>query len=169
MIACGSNLIFTQHTKCIGCEEYYKGMYILYGQGDSFFAHQKSRSDLTKEGFVVELVFRNDEVSILKHLVIIRNNKVVRNNKDYSFVEFEQCSIKNTDVDWVVDAYQKEKLDEIAHIYIRSCKAYSRYWKYYKRFFPDRYKEKLFASFSRKQMMQVMDTMHGTRRNEDMY
>ena len=30
----GADIILSQHTHCIGCEEYYNGSYFLYGQGD---------------------------------------------------------------------------------------------------------------------------------------
>lgn len=169
MIDSGADFIFTQHTHCIGCEEYYKDGYILHGQGNFFFAHQKKRPDLTKSGFVVELDFRNDEVLITKHPVVVVNNKVVRYDKDYSFAEFDRRSERNLDEDWVTASYQKEKLEEIGRVYVRACKGSSRYWTYYKRFFPSRYRDALFSSFSRKQIMLITDMLHRTRRNEDMY
>ena len=70
MVDCGADFVTAQHTHCIGCEEYYNGAYLLYGQGNFFFARQYTKK-MTREGLVVEICFREKEksVEIKKHKI----------------------------------------------------------------------------------------------------
>ena len=49
----GADMILSQHTHCVGCEEWYNGSYLLYGQGD--FLLQNFAPGLTDTGLIIEL------------------------------------------------------------------------------------------------------------------
>lgn len=169
MIDCGADFIFTQHTHCIGCEEYYNNGYILHGQGNFLFARQKSHPELTREGLLVELCFDDKNIKIIKHAVITIEKKYVRYNTDYSFDTFKQRSEQNKDTQWVHKLYREVKVHEIANWYLSAYKGRSLYWKLVGRFFPSKYQNLLLNSYARWQILIIMDTLHCTRRNESMY
>lgn len=72
----GADIILAQHTHCIGCEEYYKDAYLLYGQGNFLFARQKR--EITKSGLLVKIVFNssNRDFSIIKYKTLVKDGRV---------------------------------------------------------------------------------------------
>lgn len=168
MADCGADVIVTQHTHCIGCEEIYNDCYILYGQGNFFFARQKRLPEITTKGILLEILINSNGIKINKHLVITKNSTVVRYAEDQDFTDFNERSIKNCDRLWVERAFQEEKVHEIAVPYILAMKGNSLYWKIVKRLFPNRLEKMLFNSYKPKQLLMVQDMLRGTRRNESM-
>ena len=70
MADCGADFITAQHTHCIGCEEWYKGSYLLYGQGNFLFARQKKYPGLTKDGLVSEVCISDEGFKVKNHRIV---------------------------------------------------------------------------------------------------
>ena len=57
----GADLVVSQHTHCLGCEEHYNGSYLLYGQGNFLFTrHNRHRGG----GVLIDVSFE-DEVPLI--------------------------------------------------------------------------------------------------------
>lgn len=165
----GADVIVTQHTHTIGCEEQYNGTYILHGQGNFFFARQKRRPDLTKEGLLLEIVLCDKGLQTVKHRVDIVNNSLVRYSNNQDFTEFYQRTIENEDRKNVEEAFREEKVHEIAVKYLLAMKGKSFYWRLMRRMLPSTiFKELLFKSYTPKQLLLILDALVATRRNESM-
>lgn len=63
MVDCGADLVVSQHTHCIGCEEHYKGKTILYGQGDFLFA-RPTRNEYRYSGLLLDVNVTKDGISV---------------------------------------------------------------------------------------------------------
>ena len=68
MVEKGADLVITQHSHCIGCQEQYKNSTIVYGQGNFIFDH--SESEFWKTSLLVEVNLGNsvevDYIPIVK-------------------------------------------------------------------------------------------------------
>lgn len=68
MADCGADLITAQHTHCLGCEEYYNGSYLLYGQGNFLFNRHKGHLG---DALLLELDFsKENKPALIKHHLI---------------------------------------------------------------------------------------------------
>lgn len=64
MADCGADIIVSQHTHCLGCEESYGGAYLLYGQGNFLFTrHNRHRGG----GVLLEVDFGGNLPTIKLH------------------------------------------------------------------------------------------------------
>ena len=59
MVRCGADIVFCQHSHCIGCCEDFEGGHILYGQGNFHFP-KYINSEMWNEGLIAEIDFSND-------------------------------------------------------------------------------------------------------------
>jgi len=70
----GADLVITQHSHCIGCQEQYKGSTIVYGQGNFIFDH--SESEFWKTSILVNVNLENptsiDYVPVVKEAEKVR-------------------------------------------------------------------------------------------------
>lgn len=84
----GANVVLAQHTHCIGCEEFYNGSYLLYGQGNFLFSRQHSK--ICSEGLLVELTIdERGQLGINKYHTTVSNGRVhLSANTDYT--QFEE-------------------------------------------------------------------------------
>ena len=86
----GADIILSQHTHCIGCEEYYNGAYLLYGQGNFLF--RSFNNEYTDTGLLLEIDIDEDTtLNIKKHLVRAVNDTVKYDVKQ-DFTEFNNRS-----------------------------------------------------------------------------
>ena len=88
----GANMILSQHTHCIGCEEWYKGAYLLYGQGNFLFRDYLPGA--TDEGLILEIVFTEEKIEVIKHLVKCIDKSFVR----YSDVQDLSAFVQRSDM-----------------------------------------------------------------------
>ena len=167
MVDCGADFIFTQHTHCIGCEEYYKNAYILHGQGNFLFARQMSKPLLTKEGLLAEICFCEDDVKVVKHHFKITESSLIYTD-NYDFSDFDQRSSQICDKDLMRKLYQEEKVGEIMNRYILYYKGNFPFRGFLLKYFPERFKKSLMHSYSRSQIIQLINIIKCDRRNEDM-
>ena len=74
MVEKGADLVITQHSHCVGCQEQYKGSTIVYGQGNFIFDH--SESEFWKTSILVKVNLENptsiDYVPVVKEAEKVR-------------------------------------------------------------------------------------------------
>lgn len=162
MADCGADMILAQHTHCIGCEEYYNGSYLLYGQGD--FLLKNFAPGLTDTGLVVELVIENGQVQIKKHKVKSVDNLFVRYDEHQDLSEFNTRSNMVGDEDYVYQEFQ-EFCDKELRLYLTSFKSPSKLRLRLKRFFPKAYKKWLYQ-YNERDLMFVLHTLRSEQNRE---
>lgn len=162
MADCGADMILAQHTHCVGCEEYYNGSYLLYGQGD--FLLKNFAPGLTDTGLIVELVIENGQVQIKKHKVKSVDNLFVRYDEQQDLSEFITRSNKVGDEDYVYQELQKF-CDKELRLYLTAFKSPSKLRLRLKRFFPKPYKKWLYQ-YNERDLMFALHTLRSEQNRE---
>ena len=162
MADCGADMILAQHTHCIGCEEYYNGSYLLYGQGD--FLLKNFHPGLTDTGLIVELAIDNGKVQIKKHKVKSVDNLFVRYDERQDMSEFNARSNKVGDEDYVYQELQKF-CDKELRLYLTAFKSPSKLRLRLKRFFPKAYKKWLYQ-YNERDLMFALHTLRSEQNRE---
>ena len=90
----GANIILSQHTHCVGCEEYYHDTYLLYGQGNFLF--RSFNNEFTDTGLLIEIDLDGDQPVVKKHLVNAVED-TVRYGESQVFSEFDRRSLLISD------------------------------------------------------------------------
>ena len=162
MADCGANMILSQHTHCVGCEEFYNGSYLLYGQGD--FLLKNFAPGLTDTGLIVELVIENGQVQIKKHKVKSVDNLFVRYDEQQDLSEFNARSNKVGDKDYVYQELQRF-CDKELRLYLTAFKSPSKLRLRLKRFFPKAYKKWLYQ-YNERDLMFALHTLRSEQNRE---
>jgi len=162
MADCGADMILSQHTHCIGCEEYYNGSYLLYGQGD--FLLKNFAPGLTDTGLIVELVIVNGQVQIKKHKVKSVDNLFVRYDEQQDLSEFNIRSNKVGDEEYVFKELQRF-CDKELRLYLTAFKSPSKLRLRLKRFFPKAYKKWLYQ-YNERDLMFALHTLRSEQNRE---
>lgn len=162
MADCGADMILAQHTHCVGCEEYYNGSYLLYGQGD--FLLKNFAPGLTDTGLIVELVIENGQVQVKKHKVKSVDNLFVRYDEQQDLSEFNSRSNKVGDEDYVYQELQKF-CDKELRLYLTAFKSPSKLRLRLKRFFPKAYKKWLYQ-YNERDLMFALHTLRSEQNRE---
>ena len=167
MADCGADFITAQHTHCIGCEEWYKGSYLLHGQGNFLFARQKMFPDITKQGLVCELTITDNEFDVKNHLVNIKGN-TLEYDSNQDLTAFKERSLRVDDEAFIIEEYQKLKAGEIMQKYLMASKGCFPFMRIIKHLFPSvvRNPEQTYNS---SQILRNFNVLQGERRREDMY
>ena len=171
MAECGADFITAQHTHCIGCEEYFKGAYLLYGQGNFLFARQKQQQylSLTKEGLVSELVIDETGLKVKNHLIQI-DGPTLRYAPKQDFSGFIERGKHLDDEDFIISRFKEEKSKEIMEKCILSLKGDFPLRRFIVSLFPNAFTfDGLIRSYTRKQYNRNLYMFQGDRRQEDMY
>ncbi len=63
MVRCGADVVFCQHSHCIGCCEDFEGGHILYGQGNFHFP-KYFNTEMWNEGLIASVNFEKDGFSV---------------------------------------------------------------------------------------------------------
>lgn len=169
MVDSGADLITTQHTHCIGCDEFYNGSYILYGQGNFCFGlhRSKERQNFTRQGILLKLTFDESGINISKIMTNLIDNTYVRKDFNQDFSEFDR---RSEDVKRGKD-YSEEltecKTLEIAEKYIGFYKGSSFINKVLRKFFPKYYRKRI-MKYTTHQLLAIYSTLAHSRRNEEM-
>ena len=158
----GADMILSQHTHCVGCEEYYNGSYLLYGQGD--FLLKNFAPGLTDSGLIVELVIEDGKVEIKKHLVNSVDNLFVRYNEHQDLIDFYERSKKVGDEEYVYKQLQKFCDNEL-RLYLTAFKSPSKVMLKFKRFFPAAYKKWLYK-YNERDLMFALHTLRSEQNRE---
>ena len=158
----GADMILAQHTHCVGCEEYYKGSYLLYGQGD--FLLKNFAPGLTDTGLIVELIIENGQIRINKHLVESVDNLFVRYASNQDLSAFCERSKKVLDDDYVFKQLQSF-CDKELQLYLKAFKSPSQLKLRLRRFFPGAYNKWLFR-YNERDLMFTLHTLRSEQNRE---
>ena len=167
MADCGADFVTSQHTHCIGCEEWYNGAYLLYGQGNFLFARQKKYPNLTKQGLLVEIIISDDGFSIKNHVVNILGN-VVRYDEKQDLSSFYERSKRLDNEDYVIEQYTHLKVEEIMRKYLIAARGNYPLHRIIRRIFPNSEKHPE-STYTFAQILRNYNVLQGERRKEDMY
>lgn len=162
MADCGADMILSQHTHCVGCEEWYNGSYLLYGQGD--FLLKNFAPGLTDSGMIIELDIEDGKVQIKKHLVKSVDNLFVRYDEQQDFSKFEERSMRLQDEDFVSQQLQKF-CDRELKLYLQAYKSPTKNRLRLARFFPKAYKNWLYK-YSERNLMFAIHTLRSEQNCE---
>lgn len=160
MADCGADMVLSQHTHCIGSEEYYKGAYLLYGQGNFLF--RSFNNEFTDTGLIIELVFEKGTAVVKKHLVNAVKD-TVRYNYDQNLAGFYERSERITDDCFLQEEFRKyayERLDG----YLNAYKGMVPFKRAFRHFFPKQYKKYLLSSYNR---IELLLTLHSLRSEQN--
>ena len=158
----GADMILSQHTHCIGCEEYYNNSYLLYGQGD--FLLKNFKPGLTDSGLIIELDITNKHVQIKKHLVKSIDNLFVRYDEHQDLIDFYERSKKVGDENYVFHQLN-EFCDKELRLYLTAFKNPSKLRLKMKKFFPRAYKKWLYR-YTDKNLMFALHTLRSEQNRE---
>ncbi len=158
----GADLIVSQHTHCVGCEEYYHGAYLLYGQGN--FLLQNVAPRFTETGLLLELVVENGSVTINKHWVRSEKNCFVRYCETQDFTEFDERSGRLQDERFMSEEVRRYCRGELRK-YLTAFKNPGLPMRVVRKFFPKIYQEWLFA-YSRRNLLFTLHTLRSEQNRE---
>ncbi len=158
----GANLILSQHTHCIGCEEYYNGCYLLYGQGD--FLLKNYAPGLTDSGLIIELDIEGGMVEIKKHLVESVDNLFVRYDEVQDLTDFIERSNRVYDEDYVSQQLHLF-CDKELQAYLIAFKSPSKLMLRFKRFFPGLFMNWLYH-YKKRDLMFALHTLRSEQNRE---
>lgn len=162
MVDNGADVILSQHTHCVGSEEYYHGAYLLYGQGD--FLLKNFAPGLTDSGLVIELDVEDGKVEIKKHLVKSVDNLFVRYDEQQDLTGFYERSKKVNDEDYVFQQLQKFCDNEL-RLYLTAFKSPSKLRLKMKKWLPGAYKKWLFK-YKERDLMFALHTLRSEQNRE---
>lgn len=111
MVTHGADVVLCQHSHCIGCEEYYKGGYILYGQGNFHFVYNRpTDTEMWTTGLIIVVNINKDKFTIDRIPIVIDGlgirlandsekerllNELVERSKSIVSGEYEQLFEQN--------------------------------------------------------------------------
>ena len=162
MADCGADMILTQHTHCVGCEEWYNGSYLLYGQGD--FLLKNFAPGLTDSGLIIELDVADGRVEIKKHLVKSVDNLFVRYDDKQDFAAFEERSRLLQDEEYIRQLLQKFCDGEL-RLYLKAFKSPSKMMIRLAKSFPKQYKKWLYR-YNERDLMFALHTLRSEQNRE---
>lgn len=167
MADCGADFITAQHTHCIGCEEWYNGSYLLYGQGNFLFARQRKYPNLTKQGLVTEIIITGGGFSVNNHIVNIKDN-VLRYDDKQDLTLFYDRSKRLDDEDFIIGQFTKLKVEEIMRKYLVAAKGNYPLARITRHLIPDSAKHPEHF-YTLPQLLRNFNFFQGERGSEDMY
>ena len=160
----GADMVLSQHTHCIGCEEWYNGAYLLYGQGNFLF--RDLRPGQTDEGIIIDIQFVNGKANVYKHLVKSKDKIFVRYDENQDLSALVSRSEKLKDDAFVNQLFQdfcKERLYQ----YLKNCISPSLTQRVIRRFFPNYYNNNICKSFGKRELLTILHTLRSEQKREE--
>ena len=161
MVDCGADMILSQHTHCIGSEEYYKDAYLLYGQGNFLF--RSFNNEFTDTGLIIELVFEDGKATVVKHLVNAIED-TVRYDANQDFSSFDERSSRISDEEFLSQQFRQYCVNELP-VYLTAYKGKYPGYRIIRRFFPKLYK-RINKEYERKQLMFTLHSLRSEQNRE---
>lgn len=163
MADCGADMVLSQHTHCIGCEENYNGSYLLYGQGDFLF--NNFRPGLTDTGLIVELVIGNGCVDVFKHKVKTIDY-TVHYDEEQILDDFMERSELLKNENFVNKQFEDFCFKEL-YSYLYAFKSPSVFYRLMRRIFPSFSKNWLYYnSYKRRDLLFTLHTLRSEQNRE---
>ncbi len=170
MADCGADFITAQHTHCIGCEEWYNGSYLLYGQGNFLFSRMKH--PVTKQGLITEISFSdrdNKPHTIKHHLIHVSEQDVVQYDEKQDFSSFIKRSQEIQNFDTIISKYQHFAYNNpiIKNRYLIACRGGGFFNKLLMKCFRNYYKQRCLDMYNQQQLLRMLISHEGERYSED--
>ena len=162
MVDSGADVILSQHTHCVGSEEYYKGSYLLYGQGNFLF--QSFNNEFTDTGLIVELVVLDKGFVVKKHLVNAVKDTVRYDDKQ-DFTSFNERSAHISDEKFLEKQFGDYCLNELP-IYLKAYKGKYLGYRIIRKFFPKFYRRISMEAYERNQMLFTLHSLRSEQNRE---
>ena len=158
----GADVVISQHTHCIGIEEYYNNTYLLYGQGDFSFGTKVNEYKAT--GLVLELNI-GEEIQIIKHL-IIHNKGYCQYPEEQNMDEFDARTaafLEGNDFDSEFSDYADETLIK----FLEAFRGKDNIRRVLKKILPYKlYKKYLYSLYTEKHLLRIISGMQFDEFNE---
>lgn len=166
MAECGADFIAAQHTHCIGCAEWYKGSYLLYGQGNFLFS--RMTQPYARQGLVTEIIF-NSEVSIKQHWVKVLDDETLCYDNESGLADFERRNNEILQEGQVDRSYQKYIKDntKLKFDYLSAFRGETIDKTLLMRFSPRLYKERLWKKYKKDQLLRILLSLQSDRTREN--
>lgn len=164
MVDNGADMILSQHTHCVGCEEWYNGAYLLYGQGNFLF--RDIRPGQTDEAIMIEVSFINKKADVKKHLVKSVDKKFIRYNEQQDFSTFQQRSQKVKDDNFVRQQFNLFCYHDLSR-YMGAFRNQTIIMRAIRKFFPSIHKSYIFKSYSLKNLMTLFMYIRSEQKREE--
>lgn len=162
MVDSGANVVLSQHTHCIGSEEYWNGAYLLYGQGNFLF--RSFNNEFTDSGLIIELQLGADGFSVVKHIVNAIDD-TVRYDEIQDFTSFNKRSSCVSDQDFLIEQFGNYCLNELP-IYLRAYKGTFYGKKIISKFFPKLYRTIYMKRYNRNQLLFTLHSLRSEQNRE---
>jgi len=163
MVDSGADMVLSQHTHCVGTEEYYNGSYLLYGQGNFLF--RSFNNEFTDTGLIIELVFNDGTASINKYLVDAIKD-TVRYDAYQDYTDFYERSVKIYDDVFIQKNFRSHAYTRIAG-YLSAYKGNkSLVERFFSHFFPKLYTKKLLESYNRNELLMTLHSLRSEQNRE---
>ena len=162
MVDSGANMILSQHTHCIGSEEYYKGAYLLYGQGNFLF--RSFNNEYTDTGLIIELSFVDNQPVVRKHIVRAVDDRVVY-DENQDFVEFYERSSHYYDAGYLRKEF-REYCGEEVDLYLNAYKGKYPFYRVLGRLFPKLRNRFVRNSYTRNQLLFILHSLRSEQNRE---
>lgn len=163
MVDCGADAVIAQHTHCIGCEEYYNGSYLQYGQGNFLF--KNVLPGYSDSGLMLEFIFDNDGVQIEKHLVRAEGD-FVRYDCNQDFTEYNNRSNQLSDAAFLEAAFDQFCYSEL-HKYIRAFRGNDLIKRIWRKLHPRQDQMDFYnKEYSRQQLLFILHTLRSEQNRE---
>lgn len=163
MVDSGADVVLSQHTHCIGCEEYYKGSYLLYGQGDFLF--NNFRPNLTDKGLIIEIGIEDNGLNIKKYKTKAVNYRV-HYDKGQDLSDFEKRSESLKDDYFINEQFQVFCEKELG-LYLNAFKSPGLFLRLFRKFFPKYFRCWLYKNaFRRKDLLFALHTLRSEQNRE---
>ena len=162
MVDSGADMILSQHTHCIGSEEYYKGAYLLYGQGNFLF--RSFNNEFTDTGLVIELSLDDNGVDIKKHIIRAIDDRV-EYDENQDFTSFDERSSHYDDAEYLQKAFHEYCRKEVTQ-YLKAYKGKYPFYRFFGRFLPrlrDRYVRR---GYTRNQLLLTLHSLRSEQNRE---
>lgn len=164
MVDNGANMILSQHTHCIGCEEWYNGAYLLYGQGNFLF--RDVRPGETDKGIIIEIRFQDGKTEVVKHLVKSVEKRFVRYDEAQNFSAFNLRSEKVKDELFVNQQFQ-QFCTQLLPRFLGTCRNISVLMKLIRKMFPSVYRFLLIRSYKKRNLMAMILYLRSEQKREE--
>lgn len=163
MADAGAGVILSQHTHCIGCEEYYQGAYLLYGQGNFLF--KNFDPVITDTGLLLELEIGKESIKVKKHKVKTEND-LLDYDKDQDLTDFDKRSALLSDEAFVLGEFKKFCYKEL-RLYLTAYEGLSFSQRLFKRFFRTRFTKWLYQrSHSTRDLLFTLHSLRSEQNRE---
>lgn len=158
----GADIILSQHTHCVGSEEYYQGAYLLYGQGNFLF--RSFNNEFTDTGLLLELELEEGNITVKKHLVNAVED-TVRYDETQDFSDFDQRSALISNENLTQAMFNEYCLNELP-IYLCAFKGISLFYKIIRKVAPRFYAKLLFAGYTRYSLLLSLHALRSEQNRE---